>query len=258
MDLQASVAQDLDHGLRTQAQANLDLRDSAATRGEEVLKEQLGIINTIREDMVKQLEADAGKIYGRVGAMVADANTATENSINTTIVAQLRGMDAKQAELYEKVSEVVRASKDDTVRNASTHDMLQEHMALMEHLNGKCDAQSAALLASGRTIDEKLTQFERGVIAELKAATEHMDLAAHEATFAKLEKDVSALYSELAQVRTDAGAHQEGLQGWVQRLSTDMKVFYDTYGEQLKEHALTPQEKEAMLDSISRTNGMVA
>lgn len=153
--------------------------------------------------MAKAMEADQGRVYGRVEQMVANASKAIENSINTTIVGQLRDLEAKQATLAEKVGEVVLQSKNDNLRSASTHEMLQEHMELMERLNEKCDAQATALAEHGKMLDEKLSHFERGVIAELKAATEHMDLKAHEESFAKLERDVTAFYAELGEVRTD-------------------------------------------------------
>lgn len=57
--------------------------------------------------MAKAMEADQGRVYGRVEQMVANASKAIENSINTTIVGQLRDLEAKQATLAEKVGEVV-------------------------------------------------------------------------------------------------------------------------------------------------------
>ena len=54
-------------------------------------------------------------------------------------------------------------------------------------------------------LDEKLSQFERGVTEELKAATAHLDLKAYEESFAKIEKDVTVFYKELSGLREDFG-----------------------------------------------------
>ena len=81
--------------------------------------------------------------------------------------------------------------------------MIQENMELMEKLNEKCDAQSQAIVTNREMLDEKLSQFERGVTEELKAATAHLDLQAYEESFAKVEKDITVFYKELSQLRED-------------------------------------------------------
>ena len=73
----------------------------------------------------------------------------------------------------------------------------------MEQLNEKCDAQSTAIVENRKMLDEKLSQFERGVIAELKSTTELMDLKGHEESFAKIENDITVFYKELSQLRED-------------------------------------------------------
>ena len=80
-------------------------------------------------------------------------------------------------------------------------------------------------------LDEKLSQFERGVIAELKSTTELMDLKGHEESFAKIENDIAVFYKEMSQLKDDFATQHESLQDWVKRISTDMKVFYDQYSD---------------------------
>ena len=58
--------------------------------------------------MAKTMEADQVKIYNHVELMVANSNKAIEDSINRTIVSQLREMDKKQAALYEQVGDIVQ------------------------------------------------------------------------------------------------------------------------------------------------------
>ena len=52
-------------------------------------------------------------------------------------------------------------------------------------------------------IIEKLRNFETSIIRELKQATEHLDLAAYEASFERLEKDLVEAVREIGYVKME-------------------------------------------------------
>ena len=47
-------------------------------------------------------------------------------------------------------------------------DMFTKHMALMEALNKKCDAQGNAIVENRKVFTEKLKKFEEEVVSELR------------------------------------------------------------------------------------------
>lgn len=68
-------------------------------------------------------------------------------------------------------------------------------------LNGKVDTTAQLLDENKAFIIEKLRNFEAGIIRELKLATEHLDLAAYEASFDKLERDLVDAVKDIGYVR---------------------------------------------------------
>lgn len=63
-------------------------------------------------------------------------------------------------------------------------------------------------------IIEKLRNFESGIIRELKLATEHLDLAAYEASFDKLERDLVDAVKDIGYVRQELGSDRSELSDW--------------------------------------------
>lgn len=63
-------------------------------------------------------------------------------------------------------------------------------------------------------IIEKLRNFESGIIKELKLATEHLDLAAYEASFEKLEHDLIDTVKDISFIKQEFFADREELTNW--------------------------------------------
>ena len=56
----------------------------------------------------------------------------------------------------------------DSVKMGNISDMFTKHMALMEALNKKCDAQGNAIVENRKVFTEKLKKFEEEVVSELR------------------------------------------------------------------------------------------
>lgn len=78
-------------------------------------------------------------------------------------------------------------------------------------------------------IIEKLRTFEVGIIKELREATEHLDLAAYEASFDKLESDLLTIVKDLGGVRQEVMTDREDLRKWRHQIFLDMQMFYESY-----------------------------
>jgi len=84
-----------------------------------------------------------------------------------------------------------------------THEIIEDHLDLLQVLNGKIDTTAALVDENKAFIIEKLRSFENSVIRELKQATEHLDLAAYETSFDRLEKDLVDTVKELGTLRSE-------------------------------------------------------
>jgi hypothetical protein len=88
-----------------------------------------------------------------------------------------------------------------TAKVDKSHEILEDHLDLVNTLNGKVDASAQLVDENKAFIIEKLRTFEIGIIKELREATEHLDLAAYEASFDKLENDMLTIVKDLGGVR---------------------------------------------------------
>ena len=89
------------------------------------------------------------------------------------------------------------------VKMNSMQEMYAKHMALMEQLNRKCDAQGTVIVENRKLLTEKIKTFEGELIEELRKATQYLDLKAYDASIEKIEKDVNHFFTELGQLKND-------------------------------------------------------
>lgn len=71
-------------------------------------------------------------------------------------------------------------------------------------------------------IVSKLSQFETGVIDELKVATQHFSFKAYEESFRKIEQDMDTFYKELLKMREDFDAKNSEVQEFKHTLGQDL------------------------------------
>jgi len=88
-----------------------------------------------------------------------------------------------------------------TAKVDKSHEILEDHLDLVHTLNGKVDASAQLVDENKAFIIEKLRMFEINIVNELREATEHLDLAAYEASFDKLENDMMTIVKDLGGVR---------------------------------------------------------
>lgn len=190
-ELQQNHASDLDFAKREQEQVIIDFQETLTNKNEELLKEQVEIINKIKDDIAKTMELDQSKIYTHVNELVSNSNKTMENSISKNLVRQIKEQERVITKMTDSINDIMATNKAESVRNTATHDMLQENMDLMEKLNQKCDSQNLAIIANREMLDEKLAIFERGVTEELKAVTAQLDLKIFEDSLAQTENYIA-------------------------------------------------------------------
>ena len=190
-ELQQNHASDLDFAKREQEQVIIDFQETLTNKNEELLKEQVEIINKIKDDIAKTMELDQSKIYTHVNELVSNSNKTMENSISKNLVRQIKEQERVITKMTDSINDIMATNKAESVRNTATHDMLQENMDLMEKLNQKCDSQNLAIIANREMLDEKLAIFERGVTEELKAVTAQLNLKIFEDSLAQTENYIA-------------------------------------------------------------------
>lgn len=110
-----------------------------------------------------------------------------------------------------------------------SHELLEDQLDLVNTLNGKVDTSAQLVDENKAFIIEKLRTFEVGIIKELREATEHLDLAAYEASFDKLESDLLTIVKDLGGVRQEVMTDREDLRKWRHQIFLDMQMFYESY-----------------------------
>lgn len=116
-----------------------------------------------------------------------------------------------------------------------SHEILEDHLDLVNTLNGKVDTSAQLVDENKAFIIEKLRTFELGIIKELREATEHLDLAAYEASFDKIEQDMIAIVKDLGAVRQEVFTDRDDLSKWRNQVTLDLQLFYEKYETKLSE-----------------------
>jgi hypothetical protein len=88
----------------------------------------------------------------------------------------------------------------------------------------------------------------------LREATEHLDLAAYEASFDKLENDMLSIVKDIGGVRQEVLTDRDDLRKWRHQLSMDMQLFYEKYDNRLEEAGLSDEDRKLIEGSIRDLN----
>ena len=116
-----------------------------------------------------------------------------------------------------------------------SHEILEDHLDLVNTLNGKVDTSAQLVDENKAFIIEKLRTFELGIVKELREATEHLDLAAYEASFDKIEQDMIAIVKDLGAVRQEVFTDRDDLSKWRNQVTLDLQMFYEKYETKISE-----------------------
>ena len=139
-EIQKNHVADLDFSKREQEQMIVDFQETLTNKNEELLKEQIEIINRIKDDMAKTMEMDQKKIINHVNDLVSSANKSMENNISKNLVRQIKEQERVVSRMTDSINDIIATNKAESVRNNANHDMLQENMDLMDKLSEKCDS----------------------------------------------------------------------------------------------------------------------
>ena len=139
-EIQKNHVADLDFSKREQEQMIVDFQETLTNKNEELLKEQIEIINRIKDDMAKTMEMDQKKIINHVNELVSSANKSMENNISKNLVRQIKEQERTVSRMTDSINDILATNKAESVRNNANHDMLQENMDLMDKLSEKCDS----------------------------------------------------------------------------------------------------------------------
>jgi|LauGreDrversion4_2_1035121.scaffolds.fasta_scaffold352433_2 hypothetical protein len=134
-----------------------------------------------------------------------------EQTIGTSILPQLRTLSLQMKTVQDKQSNELGGSESLLAKVDKTHEIIEDHLDLLQVLNGKIDTTAALVDENKAFIIEKLRSFENSVIRELKQATEHLDLAAYETSFDRLEKDLVDTVKELGTLRSELNQDKDAL-----------------------------------------------
>ena len=124
---------------------------------------------------------------------------------------QLRTLSLQMKTVQDKQSNELGGSESLLAKVDKTHEIIEDHLDLLQVLNGKIDTTAALVDENKAFIIEKLRSFENSVIRELKQATEHLDLAAYETSFDRLEKDLVDTVKELGTLRSELNQDKDAL-----------------------------------------------
>ena len=102
----------------------VDFQETLTNKNEELLKEQVEIINRIKDDIAKTMEMDQKKIINHVNDLVSNANKSMENNISKNLVRQIREQERVVSKMTDSISDIIATNKAESVRNNATHDML--------------------------------------------------------------------------------------------------------------------------------------
>jgi hypothetical protein len=134
-----------------------------------------------------------------------------EQTIGSSILPQLRTLSLQMKTVQDKQSNELGGSESLLAKVDKTHEIIEDHLDLLQVLNGKIDTTAALVDENKAFIIEKLRSFENSVIRELKQATEHLDLAAYETSFDRLEKDLVDTVKELGTLRSELNQDKDAL-----------------------------------------------
>ena len=168
----------------------------------------------------------------------------------------MSALDKHQKTLADQMSAQNLAQSADAIKMATMSDMFAKHMALMEALNKKCDAQGSAIVENRKILQEKIKTFEGEIVNELKQATQYLDLKAYDASIEKVEKDITHFFKELGQLRTDFEDQSGDLKNWREKLAGDMQIFYNEYDDKIKEGSVTDEERQLFKEAIRDLNNL--
>jgi len=256
-ELQQQTQVDFNFYQNDTAQKAVRLRNEILLKNEEQLRDHVKAVQRMKDDFREGSQLDHDKIQLAIEAEVGKQTKPLTSQIKDFVLVQLNALDKHQKSMAEKLSALTLGQASDGVKMQQIQDMFDKHMALMEALNKKSDAQGAAIVENRKLLSEKIASFAEGVSEELRSATKYFDLKSYDASIEKIEKDVTHFFTELAQVRADVEQHNGQLAEWRKKLASDMQVFYDEYDDKIRESMVTEEERQLFKEAITDLNSMV-
>ena len=126
----------------------------------------------------------------------------------------------------------------------------------MEAVNKRAAAQGKAIVDNRTLLIERFKTFQSEVMIELKKATQYLDLKAYDQSIEKVEKDLTAFFSDLGVLRRDFEEQNTMLRMWREKLANDMQVFYNEYDDKIKEGSVTEDERQLFKEAVKDLNAI--
>lgn len=124
-----------------------------------------------------------------------------------------------------------------------THEYVEDLLTMMSDLSGKVDTSAVLIDENKAFIIEKLRAFQISITKELRQATEHLDLAAYEASFNKIEDDIVTVFQDVGGIKQQIFTEQDELRKWRHQMEIDLQLFYEKYDTRIQEAGLSDEER---------------
>ena len=82
-------------------------------------------------------------------------------------------------------------------------DLHDKNVVLIEAINKRAAAQGKAIVDNRTLLIEKFKVFQTEIMAEMKKATQYLDLKAYDQSIEKVEQDLNHFFSDLGVLRRD-------------------------------------------------------
>lgn len=138
-----------------------------------------------------------------------------------------------------------------------SHELLDDYFEMLNELSGKIDSAAQLVDENKAFLIEKLRNFQIGITKELREATEHLNLAAYEASFDKLDNDMLMLVKDFNSIRHEVSTNREDLTKWRHQVSLDMQLFYEKYDARIEEAGLPEEDRKMITESITNLNSNI-
>ena len=111
-------------------------------RNQSLAQEQLSNVDGIKSDIKRQADQDQKRMYSEFEKLVQKTSNGIEQTINTTLVPQLRHLNQIVKNLQEQMEDMQLAKMSLVAKVDKSHEILEDHLDLVNTLNGKVDTSA--------------------------------------------------------------------------------------------------------------------